>query len=47
MASASRFSEEEFQKACAELQHLQVSGWELPVVTSVVKVYQRPLKKVR
>ncbi|XP_010851232.1 PREDICTED: phosphatidylcholine transfer protein-like [Bison bison bison] len=46
MASASRFSEEEFQKACAELQHLQVSGWELPVVTSVVKVYQRPLKKL-
>lgn len=47
MASASRFSEEEFQEACAELQRPRVSGWEIPVVTSVVKVYQRPLKKVR
>ncbi|KAF4011996.1 hypothetical protein G4228_003090, partial [Cervus hanglu yarkandensis] len=45
MASASRFSEEEFQEACAELQHLQISGWEMPVVTSVVRVYQRPLNK--
>ncbi|KAI4532948.1 hypothetical protein MG293_015967 [Ovis ammon polii] len=46
MASASRFSEEEFQEACAELQRPRVSGWEIPVVTSVVKVYQRPLKKL-
>ncbi|KAI4566076.1 hypothetical protein MJG53_014753 [Ovis ammon polii x Ovis aries] len=46
MASASRFSEEEFQEACAELQRPRVSGWEIPVVTSVIKVYQRPLKKL-
>ncbi|KAM7231453.1 hypothetical protein CapIbe_016214 [Capra ibex] len=45
MASASRFSEEEFQEACAELQRPRVSGWEIPVVTSVIKVYQQPLKK--